>query len=181
MKKIYFVLLIILSTLIGCSSNTVSNIDLHSSEYSKFDNILKNQQYTKPINSESKPVTIIIYNSKDLSIISEKEYYISNNNSVDISLDNDCSFIISLPINPTVTYSWNTVNVDKNSLFELKNTSTVDLPHDTKDINMPEGVGVSRQNFYFSTVNKGSQSIGFEFKSTVYKSVDNFKITININ
>ena len=122
MKKIYFVLLIILSTLIGCSSNTVSNIDIHSSEYSKFDNILKNQQYTKPINS-------------------------------------------------TVTYSWNTVNFDKNSLFELKNTSTVDLLHDTKDINMSEGVDVSRQNFYFSTVNKSSQSIDFEFKFTAISSL----------
>lgn len=181
MKKICFVVIIILVTLFGCSSNSIDNNDLD--EYSKFDNMLKGLQYSKSINSEIKPVTIISYNTEDLSVVSNKEYYIKENNSIDISLGDDCSFIISLPRNPTVTYSWDMLNLGENSLVELKNISSVDLPFkwNVNNINTPEGVGVTRQNFYFSVLDKGSQSIRFEFRSTAYESFDNFKITININ
>jgi len=80
-------------------------------------------------------------------------------------------------------YIRNMINSNENSLVKLKNTSSVDLPseYDADDVNAPEGVGVARQNFYFSVLNKGSQSMSFEFKSTAYESLDNFKITININ
>jgi len=178
LKKLYVLLLIVLVTFVGCTPN--------SNDYSSLDTLLKSQEYTYPTIFNDKCFSVIIYNPKNQSIDSIENYTITNNHSLDISIKNSDYFLISLPTYSTVTYSWNIVNVIPYNLFKLEHTSSINLPPEDSEKNLPlnqrkEGGGLARQNYYFSTNNIGSHSLDFELSSTAYKSTDNFKITLNIS
>lgn len=164
------------------TSTTPNTPEVKPGKYSEIDDILENQQYTQPTENNSKIYSVEIYNLETQSITSFKEYTAIENDYFDISIKNGETFIISLPTMPTVTYSWKILNSIDNNLLKLDNTSSVHLKSD--DTNSGEviyGNGHSLQNFYFSALNSGSQTINFELNSDAYKSTDNFRINLKIN
>ena len=186
-------ILIFAGILVSCKDNKWPQQPIHISpnnnsakaltDNGPLDNILKDELL--PYSMTSGYFSLITYNPKTQAINSIKECSTTDNGTLNLTINRDESFIISLPTFATVTYSWKITNTIDNTIFKLDQISSIHLkkrgqPSDTPPAEIRYGEGDDSQNFYFSNIKTGSQSINFECSSDAQKSTDNFKINLNI-
>lgn len=180
-----FSLLIILTMIVtGCSKNVLldeqdSNLLNYSFKISNLkdiDKTLSNQKYSYSTNIDNKYVAVITHHSKKASI---NQYLINKDGKVDLTIDKDSNFIISLPANRTITYTWNIKNSMDTGIIQLDNRSWIDIAI-PKSKNGYDGVNYDRQNFYFKPIKAGNEKIIMRYEHGTEQRDEYFEITLNI-
>lgn len=184
-KKSIFILILTLVLFIeGCSSNVMLdeensnllNYEFKISNEEKMDKILSNQKYSYSTNADKKFVAVIIYDSKNASI---QQCLINNKQILDLVIPKESKFIISLPANRIITYTWNIKNQLKNNIIEFVDRSWIEI--DAPKLQKGQvGVNYDRQNFYFKSIESGNQDLVMRYKHETEEREDFFEITLNI-
>ena len=192
LKKFISILLIMFIVLItGCSNNVLIdeqnikllNYNFNIADLKDIDKTLSNQRYSYSTNINKKYVAVVTYQSKNASIT---QYLINKDGTLDLNVLKESHFIISLPANQTIAYTWNIKNSIDNGILQFQNRSLIDIP-------MPEsekgkiGEGYGRENFYFKPLKAGNDKIVLRYEHVADPTQINqlvgsfFEITININ
>jgi len=183
-KSIFSSLIIFLVLVTGCSKNVVIdekkgnllNYDFEISDTQNIDETLINQKYCYSTHIDKEYIAIVTYKSKNASM---RQYLISKDGIIDLTIPKDSDFIISLHANRTIAYTWNIKNNLDNGVIQFKNRSWIDIP-------MPEsekgktGVNYGRQNFYFKSIESGNEKVVMRYEHETEKRNEFFEVTLNI-
>ena len=153
------------------------NYNFRISNLNKADKILSRQRYAYTTKLGEKYAAVIIVQSHNASI---KQYLIKNNEVLNLSIPQNCQFIISLYANRTITYTWNIKNNIDNNIIKLESRSWMDIPMPRRDWGST-GTSYDRQNFYFKPLKTGKQKIIMKYEHITQKNSEPFNITLNIN
>lgn len=185
-KKPIFRLLLIVFLLIitGCSNNVllneerdrILNYEFKISNMKNIDKTLSKQRYSYSTDIYKKFAAVITYKSKDASM---KQYLINEDGVVDLTIPKDSNFIISLPANRIIAYTWNIKNRIDTELISFENRSWIHIPMPKSSRNT-EGDNYDRQNFYFKPLKSGSQKIVMRYEHEIEQRDEFFEITFNI-
>lgn len=185
-KKPIFRLLLIVSLLIitGCSNNVllneerdrILNYEFKVSDTKNIDKTLSKQRYSYSTDIYKKFAAVVTYKSKDASM---KQYLINEDGTVDLTIPKDSNFIISLPANRIIAYTWNIKNSIDTELISFENRSWIHIPMPKSSRNT-EGDNYDRQNFYFKPLKSGSQKIVMRYEHQTEQREESFEITFNI-
>lgn len=184
-KKFTLSLLIVfLVVMIGCSKNVfldeqsskLLNYDFKISDIRNIDKTLSKQRYSYSTYIDKKFVAVIIYKSKNASM---QQFSINKDGTVDLTISKNANFIISLPANRTITYSWNIKNDIDSGIVQFENWSWIDIPM-PKAEKGSTGTNYDRQNFYFKPLKQGNQKIVIRYEHQTEQRDEFFEITLNI-
>jgi len=185
LKKSVISLLILLSIIAtGCSKNVVLdedngnilNYNFKIADIENIDETLSNQKYAYSTNIENKYVAVITYQSKTASLM---QYLIGKYGTVDLTVPKDSSFIISLPANRTIAYTWNIEKVIDNGVIQFANRSWIEIPMPESEKGK-EGANYDRQNFYFKPLKSGDEKVVLRYEHQTEQQDDFFEITFNV-
>lgn len=181
MRKLCFALFIaIIFTILSTSCISKNGSSTDKSVYDKTKTPLQNKlmQYDYEIAKESSKEIIYIIRGEDNSL-DFKEFTVSNNDTINLTLKENERFIISLYSNETVKAEWvleyNDTYIKVESEELLNNFKKV--PRDST------GMSYSRKFFTLTNLNIGRTTLNFKYKSLDSSSDFNpftFKINIEI-
>lgn len=177
-------LIIALVVMSGCSKNVLIdeqssellNYDFRISDIKNIDNTLSDQKYSYSTYIDKKFIAVITYKSEKASI---EQYLINKDGEIDLTASKDSNFIISLPANRTITYTWNVKNTINKGIVQLENRSWIEIPIPDSE-NGKDGVNYDRQNFYFKPLKSGKQKIVMRYEHQTEQQDESFEITLNI-
>lgn len=183
-NSIFILILTLLLFIIGCSNNvmldeensSLLNYDFKISNDEKIDNILSKQQYSYSTSTDKKFIAVIIYDSENAYI---KQYLTNNNETLDLSIPKNSNFLISLPANQTIAYTWNIKNDLKNNVIKFENSSLIKI-NTPKSEKGKDGVNYDRQNFYYKSIESGNQNLILRYEHQTEERDDFFDINLNI-
>lgn len=183
-KYILGMLIISLILVIGCSKNVfldeqngkLLNYNFKISRFSNIEKTLEKQRYSYSTNIDKKYVAVITYKSKKATI---KQYAVSRDELLDVTVPIGSSFVISLPANRTIAYTWNIKNNIDNKIINFENRSWIRIPM-PKAFRGMEGSNYDRQNFYFKPLKSGSEKLVMRYEHKNEERDEFFEITINI-
>ncbi|MGO1368824.1 MAG: protease inhibitor I42 family protein [Senegalia sp. (in: firmicutes)] len=104
----------------------------------------------------------------------------SNNEKLNLYIPLDSNFIISLPANRTIYYTWNTKNEINKKIISIKGRLWIDIPIPKSDRDK-EGTNYDRQNFHFKSLRPENQKIIMKYENKSKQNNDFFEIEFNIN
>lgn len=107
------------------------------------------------------------------------QFLINKDGSLDINIPKGSSFILSLPANRTVTYTWNIKNTIENGIIRTDSRSWIEIPL-PRSAKGKDGANYDRQNFYFNTVNSGNEKIVLRYEPQTEQGNEYFEITFNV-
>lgn len=183
--KFFCGLIIILTIIVtGCSKNilldeqdsNLLNYNFKIANLKNIDKTLSNQKYSYSTNTDKKYISVITHHSKNATI---NQYLINKDGKVDLTIDKDSNFIISLPANRTITYTWNIKNSIDKGIIQLDNRSWIDIPI-PKSEKGNDGTSYDRQNFYFNPIKEGNEKIVMRYEHETEQRDEYFEITFNI-
>jgi predicted secreted protein len=103
---------------------------------------------------------------------------VNNNESISFTIPKNSEFIISLPSNNTVAYTWNSNdNIDKSDIIEFVKHTEFNIPYSVKK---STGINYSRQNFYFTPKKDGTETLVMSYEHASEPNDKSFKITLKI-
>ena len=183
-KFVSSLLIIFLILATGCSKQVLLdesnakllNYDFKLSDLKNIDKSLSNQKYSYSTNIDNKYVAVINYQFKKASI---KQYLIKNDGIVDLTINKDSPFVISLPANTTITCTWNIKNSINKGMIKFESRSWIEIPL-PKSKKGSAGDNYDRQNFYFRAIQSGSEKIVMRYEHQTIKNNEFFEITFNI-
>lgn len=185
LKKTILILGIMCCALMmGCSKNVLLdeensellNYDFKIENMMNVDNTLSKQTYCYTKCVDKKYVAVIIYNSDTASM---NQYAINKDGTVDITIPKDCGFILSLPANRTITYTWNIKNNFENGIIEFEDRSWIYIPIPRFEQKSIE-INYDRQNFYFEPIKLGNEKLVMRYEYERGQRNKFFEITFNI-
>lgn len=153
------------------------NYNFKISNFNKEDKILSRQRYAYTTRLVEKYIAVIIVQSHKASI---KQYLIKNNEVLNLSIPQNCQFVISLYANRTITYTWNIKNNIDNNIIKLESRSWIDIPTPISERGY-KGTSYDRQNLYFKSLKTGNEKIIMKYEHITKKDSEPFNITLNIN
>ena len=195
-KKLLFSLLILFTTLAtGCSKDVILegdssiqhvffdedtsnllNYNFKISDLNNIDETLINQKYLYSTIPDNKYVAVVIFNSENASM---NQYLVKKDESVDLTLPKDSSFILSLHANRTIAYRWNIKNSLNSGLIPFKDHTWLKIPL-PKSAEVTYGDNYDRQNFYFKPTKSGNEKIVMRYEHQYKHRNEFFEITFNI-
>lgn len=183
-KSILGLLIIFLTLATGCSQNVLLNeqnskllnYNFKIADLKNIDNTLSNQKYSYSTNIDKNYVAVITYQSKNASI---NQYLVNKNGTVDFTVPKGSLFIISLPANRTITYTWNIKNSIDNRIIKFENRSWTKIPM-PKSEKSASGVNYDRQDFYFRPLKAGNEKVVLRYEHQTEQTDDFFEITFNV-
>lgn len=178
--KLYavFCLLVMLLTLAtGCKSNSTklaSDGTFQIDQGIDLDKLLSNLKYETSTQKDKKYIYVVSLDKNNGKV---QKYEISQNATTEINVQKNKDFIISFPADKKSLYEWTIEKELDESL--LKNSSkswirTTSIPL------FKSGEQINRENFRFSTLRSGKQTVKFKYFSTKEKKSDTFLTSINI-
>lgn len=179
-KCITGLILMFLLLAAGCAKNTVikeqDSYNFKIEDLKNMDNILSSQKYLYSTSVNKKYIAVITYKSEDAVV---KQYLVSRDKEIDLNIPKDSSFVISLPANQTIAYTWNAKNDINREIIRFENRSLMDVasPKPPKD---STGVSYARQNFYFGSLKSGSEKLVMRYEHKTEWREDSFQIQFNI-
>ncbi|MDT8717758.1 protease inhibitor I42 family protein [Clostridium sp. 19966] len=153
------------------------NYDFRISNLKDMDKSLSRQSYYYTVSSDKVYIALITYKENKASM---KQYLVNENGSIDLTISKDNNFIISLHANSTIAYTWNIKSSLNNKVIKFDKKSSISIPTPKSDYGK-DGVNHSRENFYFNTLNAGSEKIDLRYESKVRKNSEFIDITFDIN
>lgn len=183
-KKATLVLIVLLVITTGCSNNVllneqrdrILNYEFKISNMKNIDKTLSKQRYSYSTDIYKKFAAIVTYKSKDASM---KQCLMNEDGAVDFTIPKDSNFIISLPANRIIAYTWNIKNSIDKELISFENRSWIHIPMQRLFRNT-EGDNYDRQNFYFKPLKEGSQRIVMRYEHQEEQREESFEIIFNI-
>lgn len=177
------IIIFILTT--GCSQKAILdnqnskslNYNFKISDLKNIDNTLSNQLYSYDTSIDKKYVAVITYQSRNASI---NQYLVNNNGTINCTVHKGSNFIISLPANRTITYTWNIKNDIDNGIIQLKNRYWIDVSA-PKSEKSKIGVSYDRQNLYFNSIKTGNEKVVMRYEHKAEQRNEFFEVTFNIN
>lgn len=176
--------LVLLLMIRGCSMGTTTeeqetrllDYTFEIKDTKAVDSILSDQKFIYSTNTEKKYAAVISYK---LDVASLKQYPVENSGTVDLTIPKGSNFILSLPANKTIAYTWNIKdeNAEESVRFENRTWIEVDSPKPPKD---STGVDYSRQNFHFRALKEGNTKIVMRYEHQTEERNEYFEITFNI-
>lgn len=184
-KTIIILLTLCFALMMGCSKNVLIdeknskllNYDFKIENIRNIDNTLSKQTYCYTKNVDEKYVAVIIYNSNNASM---NQYLINKGEAFDITVPKECKFILSIPANPIITYTWNIKNDFKNGIIEFEDRSWINIPTPKFEQKSIE-INYDRQNFYFNPIKSGNEKLVMRYEHDKEQRNEFFEITFNIN
>ena len=184
-KTIIILLTLCFALMMGCSKNVLIdeknskllNYDFKIENIRNIDNTLSKQTYCYTKNVDEKYVAVIIYNSNNASM---NQYLINKSEALDITIPKECKFILSIPANPIITYTWNIKNNFKNGIIEFEDRSWINIPTPKFEQKSIE-INYDRQNFYFDSIKSGNEKLIMRYEHDKEQRNEFFEITFNIN
>ena len=123
-----------------------------------------------------KPITVITNHFKNAAM---KQYPIDNNGTLNLTISKDSNFIISLPANSIITYTWNIKNNINDGIIKFTNRFWIDIPTPISEWGY-KGVDYDRQNFYFQSLKSGNEKVVMRYEHQTQQRNKFFEITFNI-
>jgi predicted secreted protein len=178
---LFLILFLVLAR--GCSKHVLIdeqntkllNYNFKIANLENIDKTLSNQRYSYSTNIK-KYVAVVTYQSKNASI---KQYLINNDGTVNFTVPKDSHFIISLPANRIITYTWNIKNNIDNGVIKFESRSWIDIPMPRSERGTV-GMNYDRQNFYFKTIKSGNEKVVMRYEHQTEQRSEFFEITFNI-
>lgn len=183
-KSTVSLLILFLAIMTGCSNNVllneqrdrILNYEFKISDTKNIDKTLSKQRYSYSTDIYKKFASVVTYKCKNASM---KQYLIKEDGTVDLTIPKDSNFIISLPANRIITYTWNIKNNIDKEIINFENRSWIHIPMPKSSENT-DGVNYDRQNFYFKPLKSGSQKIVMRYEHETEQRDESFEITFNI-
>ncbi|MBC8059477.1 MAG: protease inhibitor I42 family protein [Clostridiaceae bacterium] len=96
-----------------------------------------------------------------------------------MTVSKDSPFIVSLPANRTIAYTWNIKNSIDDKVIQFVNRSWIGIPL-PKSEEHKDGADYARQNFYFKPIKASNQKIVMRYEHKTMENNEFFEITFNI-
>ena len=184
-KYIFSLLIIFLVLATGCSkkvlitkqNSNLLNYNFKILDLKNIDKTLSNQSYSYYIYTDKKYVAVVTYQSENASI---NQYLINKDGTLDLTVPKDTNFIISLPANRTVAYTWNIKDGIHNGVIQFVNRSWIGIPM-PKSEEGKDGANYDRQNFYFKPIKSGNQKMVMRYEHQTEQRDEFFEVTFNIS
>ena len=193
-KKSFFIIFIIFFVLIvvNCSKQVI--VDPKNSKNQNYDFIILNdncidktmgtQRYVYTTTCGKiyiaaaiyKPIAIMTDHSKNAAM---KQYLVDNNETLNLTISKDSKFIISLPANHTIAYTWNIKNDINNGIIQYTDRSWIHIPLPKQDWDKC-GADYGRQNFFFKPLKSGNEKVVMRYEHQTQQRKQFFEITFNI-
>lgn len=186
-KSILSLLVLCLVLAAGCSKQLLKQVYFDGENASQLncnftipgsqnmDKILSSQKYLYSTDTNKKYIALITYKSKNVSI---NQYLIRKDGAIDLSVPEDSQFVISLPANRTIAYTWNIKNNINNGIIQFDKRSWIEIPMPAKI--ETTGDNYDRQNFYFSPLKTGNEKLVIRYEHQTQQQNEYFEVTINI-
>jgi predicted secreted protein len=168
-------LIILFALTTGCSQNLLL-YNFKISDLNNIDNTLRKQRYSYSTNTDKKYAAVITYQSKNATM---NQYFVNKDGTVDLTIPKNSLFIVSLPANRTIAYTWNIKNSIDNGIIHFENRSWIDIPM-PKSSKRTTGDNYDRQNFYFKPLKSGSEKLVMRYEPQTEQSNYCFEVTFNI-
>jgi len=140
------------------------------------DKLLSTENFDVSIDSNKTIVYIQSLKSNKLTLY---KYECTNNGVMNISIEENTNFVISLHANSIISYDWNIKNNIDNSVLKFEKKTKLKVPF--QNHKQLIGVNNDRQNFYFKTLKKGNQNIILKYEHIGYSEPEYFQIKVNLN
>lgn len=184
-KSIIYLFIIFTALMMGCDQNVLLdeqsskllNYNFKISNLTNIDKSLTKQRYSYSTDISKKYIAVIIYKSKDASM---KQYIVSKDETINLTVPEDSNFIISLPANRTISYTWNMEDTLNNGEIQLENRSWINIPIPKSEKNI-SGTNYDRQNFYLKPIKSGNGKITMIYKPNEKLDSNSFRFTFTIN
>ncbi|MDF2883900.1 MAG: hypothetical protein K0R54_4465 [Clostridiaceae bacterium] len=181
-KSILGLLIVLLVFTTGCSQNVLLdeqnskllNYNFKISDLNNVDKTLSKQRYSYSTNTDKRYVAVITYQSKNATI---NQYLVDKDGAVDVSIPKGSFFIVSLPANRTITYTWNIKNSIDNGIIHFEDRSWIDIPM-SKSSKGTTGENYDRQNFYFKPLKSGNEKLVMRYEHQTGQENDFFKLLL---
>ncbi len=142
----------------------------------EWDLVLQKQKYLKSDRSDESYVAVIVYHNNEAEM---KQFLVENKGTINITVPKDSNYIISLPANSTVAYSWNRKNEINDRVVAFDQQSWTENPMPKKDMGKV-GVSYARQNFYFHTKEKGKEKLIMRYEHLTEQREEFLEVTFHI-
>ncbi|AAK81613.1 hypothetical protein BJV85_000207 [Clostridium acetobutylicum] len=180
-KALMSLIIIFIVIFSGCNYSKKANI-LNPNNKQKSNNTFKNNSIDQFLSKQKFDISQDI-NKKILYVYLGKEkikkYTVTNNSFVNINVDTNKMFVISLHESSIICAKWRLQNSMDNSNVELLKNKRMNIPF--KNSNDLVGIDYTRRNFYFTTLKKGFQAITFKYVNRNASVSECFTVTINLN
>lgn len=146
--------------------------------YENIDKLLSNLKFEYSTSIDKKYITVVTCQPQKNILI--EQYLIDKDGTLGLSMPKNSEFIISLPANRTIAYTWNINNNINNGIIQFNKQSWANIPMPISENNRI-GENYDRQNFFFNTVKVGSEKIVIRYEHQTEKNNNFFQINFNIN
>jgi predicted secreted protein len=176
--------LILLLMIKGCSTGTATeetesrllDYTFEIKDTKAIDDILSNQKFIYSTNTDRKYIAVI---TNKLDIASLKQYPVEKDGTVDLTIPKGSNFVLSLPANKTIAYTWNIKSEDNEGNIRFDSRAWIEVDS-SKPPKNSVGIDYSRQNFHFRALKEGNTKLVMRYEHQTEESNEYFEVTINI-
>ncbi|MBP1755675.1 MAG: hypothetical protein H6Q59_2073 [Firmicutes bacterium] len=183
-KKIILLIISVILIIIAIFMNVMplhqdskpeSSFEITKEDYEEWDTILLKQKYNNSAQAEERYAAVFVYSG---NMGEMKQYLIEDKRNIDITVPADSNYIISLPANSTVAYSWNIRN-ERKRIISFDQLTQTENPM-TKNDQGKVGVSYARQNFYFHGEETGREKLVMRYEHLTEQREDTIELTFRI-
>lgn len=142
----------------------------------KIEETLQQLHYKYSDNINKRSIAIAVFDKHEGIM---NEYEVANGAVININIPKGENFVISLPANKTIEYTWNITNKLGINVIEFQNRSWIPI-YSTPILKDAAGTSYDRQNFYFESINIGSENIKMKYAHQSEARDEFFEFTIKV-
>lgn len=157
-------------------SKSELSYEITKEEYEEWDLVLMKQKYISSTQADERYAAVFIYSGNEGEL---KQYLIENDGNINITVPAESKYVISLPANSTVAYSWNIKNEMNDRIIVFDQLTQTENPMPKKDIGKV-GVSYARQNFYFHSKESGIGKLVMGYEHVTEQRDDTIEVTFHI-